>query len=141
MRPKAQEQEGGAAEGARQLFEAYESIAEVASESKGIAVAESMFCGSYDERLRQELSKCLRVMPHHQNTSGFFITIIEKVQEFGGQSPAAEARAVEKTRVVQELGGGRKFAFLRVDPLDPDIQYIKAYYGLSEDFPLDQLIC
>ena len=27
------------------------------------------------------MTKCLRVMPHHQNTSGFFITIIEKLEE------------------------------------------------------------
>ena len=80
-------------------------------------------------------------MPHHQNTSGFFITIIEKVQEFGGQSQGVEAKDLEKTRVIQELSGAKKFAFLRADPQDPDIQYIKAYYGLSDDFPLDQLIC
>jgi len=100
-----------------------------------------MFPGSYDERLRQELSKCLRVMPHHQNTSGFFITIIEKEQEFGGENSAAAPREVQRPRVIQELGGGKKLAFQRVDPQDPDIQYIKAYYGLSDDFPMDQLIC
>ena len=27
----------------------------------------------------------------------------------------------------------------RCDPNDPDIEYIKSYYGLSEDFPLDQI--
>jgi hypothetical protein len=26
-------------------------------------------------------------MPHHQNTSGFFITIIEKIAELDGQTP------------------------------------------------------
>ena len=41
-----------------------------------------MFCTNYGEDILGELSKCLRVMPHHQNTSGFFITIIEKVAEF-----------------------------------------------------------
>ena len=29
-------------------------------------------------------------MPHHQNTSGFFITIIEKVEELDGQAPDLE---------------------------------------------------
>lgn len=41
-----------------------------------------MFSSHYDENIKKELSKCLRVMPHFQNTSGFFITIIEKVKEF-----------------------------------------------------------
>jgi hypothetical protein len=29
-------------------------------------------------------------MPHHQNTSGFFITIIEKVAEFDDHVPTKE---------------------------------------------------
>jgi 16S rRNA C967 or C1407 C5-methylase (RsmB/RsmF family) len=42
-----------------------------------------MFDNHYSPEIRKELSKCLRVMPHHQNTSGFFITIIEKLEELG----------------------------------------------------------
>ena len=45
-------------------------------------IRETMFASNYDQSILNELSKCLRVMPHHQNTSGFFITIIEKVSEF-----------------------------------------------------------
>ena len=29
-------------------------------------------------------------MPHHQNTSGFFITVIEKVAELDGDEPELE---------------------------------------------------
>jgi hypothetical protein len=29
---------------------------------------------------------------------------------------------------------------MRVDPSDPDIQYLRAYYGFSGDFPLNQLV-
>lgn len=29
---------------------------------------------------------------------------------------------------------------MRCDPKDADIEYIKAYYGLGEDFPSEQLI-
>lgn len=29
-------------------------------------------------------------MPHHQNTSGFFITVIEKVAELDGDGPELE---------------------------------------------------
>jgi len=44
-------------------------------------VRETMFYNHYEDDIRNELVKCLRVMPHHQNTSGFFITIIEKLAE------------------------------------------------------------
>lgn len=42
----------------------------------------TMFASHYDQSVLNQLDKCLRVMPHHQNTSGFFITIIQKVKEF-----------------------------------------------------------
>ena len=31
-------------------------------------------------------------MPHHQNTSGFFITVIEKVAELEGDAPKLETQ-------------------------------------------------
>ena len=45
-------------------------------------IRETMFASNYDHSILNELTKCLRVLPHHQNTSGFFITIIQKVEEF-----------------------------------------------------------
>jgi len=45
-------------------------------------IKDSMFASHYSDEIKEELSKCLRVMPHHQNTSGFFITIIQKLKEF-----------------------------------------------------------
>ena len=39
-------------------------------------IKESMFTGFYSQEILNELTKCVRVMPHHQNTSGFFITVI-----------------------------------------------------------------
>ena len=44
-------------------------------------IRETMFTSHYPQDILNELHKCVRVMPHHQNTSGFFITIIEKVAE------------------------------------------------------------
>jgi 16S rRNA C967 or C1407 C5-methylase (RsmB/RsmF family) len=45
-----------------------------------------MFASHYSDEILNEMPKCLRVMPHHQNTSGFFITIIEKLAEFDMES-------------------------------------------------------
>ena len=43
---------------------------------------ETMFANNYDEEILRQLPKCLRVFPHDQNTSGFFITIIKKIKDF-----------------------------------------------------------
>lgn len=133
-------------------FNTFASFAEVPDSLKkdgtGL-IRESMFANQYDDSIKAELqSKCLRVMPHHQNTSGFFITIFEKLEAFGPESVetlAAEqipAKDVQKASkgVIQELSADKASEFLRADPDDPDVQYIKAYYGLSDDFPTDQLI-
>lgn len=77
-------------------FTEYQAFAEV-PENQRAQVRETMFCGHYDPSILAELPKCLRVMPHHQNTSGFFITVIEKVEEMDGQSPDIETE--DKTAV------------------------------------------
>lgn len=41
-----------------------------------------MFAGHYTQEIKAELTKCIRILPHHQDTSGFFITIVEKLAEF-----------------------------------------------------------
>jgi hypothetical protein len=71
-------------------------------------------------------------MPHHQNTSGFFITVIEKVAECDGDEPkiAQETMLEPNDLVIQHDTRKRDFNFFRCDKTDPDVQYIKAYYGL-----------
>jgi 16S rRNA C967 or C1407 C5-methylase (RsmB/RsmF family) len=64
-------------------FEEYTKIEDVPVDyAKKRCIKETMFAGHYEEGIRKELSKCLRVMPHDQNTSGFFITIIRKIKDF-----------------------------------------------------------
>lgn len=46
-----------------------------------------MFEANYSPEILKELDKCVRVMPHHQNTSGFFITVIEKISECANDEP------------------------------------------------------
>jgi 16S rRNA C967 or C1407 C5-methylase (RsmB/RsmF family) len=55
-------------------FKTFEEIP--ADYHKCRCLKDTMFPNFYDENIRRELTKCLRVMPHDQNTSGFFITII-----------------------------------------------------------------
>lgn len=119
---------------------------------------DTMFPGHYDEETRGQLTKCLRVLPHDQNTSGFFITIIRKIRDFDNSlmpgedmQPAVDAVIVPEPRPqggagallplqIQKKSRNCSFEFTRCDPTDPDIEYIKSYYGLGENFPVDQLI-
>ena len=61
----------------------------------------------------------------------------EEKKETGG---VALATIKKLPLLIQNKSRTCSFEFTRCDPVDPDIQYIKAYYGLSEDFPVDQLI-
>ena len=68
-------------------FHVYENFADVPEEERWNSgnhkhVRETMFANHYDQSILNELTKCKRVMPHHQNTSGFFITVFEKIAEF-----------------------------------------------------------
>eukprot|EP00351_Strombidinopsis_sp_SopsisLIS2011_P003034 CAMPEP_0116888640 /NCGR_PEP_ID=MMETSP0463-20121206/23765_1 /TAXON_ID=181622 /ORGANISM="Strombidinopsis sp, Strain SopsisLIS2011" /LENGTH=59 /DNA_ID=CAMNT_0004553813 /DNA_START=952 /DNA_END=1131 /DNA_ORIENTATION=+ len=56
-----------------------------------------MFASHYSEEILSEMPKCLRVMPHYQNTSGFFITIIEKLEEMDGASPDIKEKEEDLT--------------------------------------------
>jgi len=62
-------------------FEKFEEVKDKVFDQKQM-IRDTMFASHFSQEIKNELSKCLRVMPHHQNTSGFFITIIQKVKEF-----------------------------------------------------------
>ena len=82
-----------------------------------------MFASSYSPEILQELSKCVRVMPHHQNTSGFFITVIEKLAEADGYKPCVATSQMEEPAdlVIQNDPKKRDFNFFRCDKNDPDV--------------------
>jgi 16S rRNA C967 or C1407 C5-methylase (RsmB/RsmF family) len=50
-------------------------------------VKETMFCNYFSEEILNELPKTNRLMPHYQNTSGFYIAVIEKIAELDGDAP------------------------------------------------------
>jgi hypothetical protein len=78
-------------------------------------------------------------MPHHQNTSGFFITIIEKIAELDGHGPEIAELDSALTKIPDVIQGDKPdFKFFRCDKNDPDSQYIVAYYGLGDGkFPVE----
>jgi hypothetical protein len=96
-------------------------------------IKETMFASHYSQEIKDQLIHCRRVMPHHQDTSGFFITIVEKVKEFSDcEMSSAEQQAEEPLPL--QIQNRKSFAFVRCSPEDPDFKYLKAYYGLTKDF-------
>ena len=107
-------------------FESYKTFEDVPANLRS-HIKETMFCEHYDEAILAELPKCLRVMPHHQNTSGFFITVIEKIEEVNGAEPDLETEdksAVKPPTVIQTDEKMKDFDFFRCEIADPDVEYI-----------------
>lgn len=65
-------------------FQEFATFQDVPAEyNKRRCLKDTMFSSFYDpETVLSQLPKCLRVLPHDQNTSGFFITIIRKTKDF-----------------------------------------------------------
>jgi len=82
------------------FFTEYKTYADVPDELHS-TIQTTMFSNSYDQEVIDELDKCLRVMPHHQNTSGFFITVIEKIAEMDGD----EADVAEQDSEIEKFVG------------------------------------
>jgi len=61
-------------------FDIYSSFSEVAEEYKK-SITTSMFPPTVEEQKWMHLDRCMRILPHHQNTGGFFVAVLEKVAE------------------------------------------------------------
>lgn len=99
-----------------------------------------MFADEYSAEVRNELKKSLRLMPHYQNTGGFYIAVIEKIAECGDAVPVIREAPLEVVEtkmpmIIQEKPTRKDFDFYRCDRNDPDVEYLRAYYGLEEAFP------
>jgi len=62
-------------------------------------VKATMFESHYSKEILDQLPNCLRVLPHHQNTSGFFITIIEKTAEVNDALPEVAQCDAKLTKI------------------------------------------
>lgn len=83
-----------------------------------------------EEAKKMNLGNCIRLFPHDSDTSGFFITLIKKVAplSLGADKPS------KKTNVNEEKG----IEFLK-EKYPKELQWVKDYYGLDDEFPFDQL--
>ena len=80
-------------QGEADYFQEFNSFEDVPADYHKLrCLKETMFQSHYSLEILAQLPRCLRVLPHDQNTSGFFITIIRKVKDF--DNPAEEQKQV-----------------------------------------------
>lgn len=117
----------------------------------------SLFSPTTDEAEKFCLHKCIRVLPHMQNTGGFFVALLKKTSALPWETQGATAGSEETTDVVKDketkqpapahqntkkrkFTGFKEDPFLFMDDQDPDWITIKQGYGLGDNFPVNQLL-
>ncbi|EPB66806.1 NOL1/NOP2/sun family protein [Ancylostoma ceylanicum] len=97
-------------------------------------ICDSCFSPSEEEAKQLHLEYCMRIVPHHQDTGGFFVALIEKVAESNFDSvTAVGAPAYKKQKMFKD----EPFTFLKKD--DERWFDIKNHYGIREDFEYENL--
>ncbi|VDO80140.1 unnamed protein product [Heligmosomoides polygyrus] len=78
----------------------------------------------------------MRIVPHHQDTGGFFVALLEKVEEKSFNTAATVgAPAFKKLKMFKD----EPFTFLQKD--DDRWADIKGHYGIRDDFEYENLFC
>lgn len=99
-------------------------------------ICESCFPPSEEEATSMHLDYCMRIVPHHQDTGGFFVALLEKVEEKSFNTAATVgAPAFKKLKMFKD----EPFTFLQKD--DDRWADIKGHYGIRDDFEYENLFC
>lgn len=114
----------------------------------------SLFPPTESESKEFNLDRCMRILPHLQNTGGFFVAVLRKCKaelpwEAAVVADSSEMSA-DKGKVVSKpvppnpkkrrFSGFREDPFYFVDAQDADWISIRDVYGLKEGFPFNQLV-
>ncbi|XP_068624940.1 tRNA (cytosine(34)-C(5))-methyltransferase [Battus philenor] len=124
------------------FYDKYEDV----PEKWQTVVRPQMFPPKPEDLEKYNLEKCIRILPHHQDTGGFFVAVFEKssklpwekAEEQKLEQSAAEASKEEKKeppRKKRRLGGYREDPFVFFSGDNEDVfPSIKEYYNLKEGF-------
>ena len=124
------------------------SFGEVDDQCKG-SLTEEMFAPA--DVARFNLKRCLRALPHLNNTGGFFVAVIKKVKTLPWEreekavqaSTESDEQALEqkpkRARLDKRMVGFKEEPFHFVAKDDPDWLKIKEFYSISDDFPTQRL--
>ncbi|XP_064100308.1 tRNA (cytosine(34)-C(5))-methyltransferase-like isoform X1 [Macrobrachium nipponense] len=89
-----------------------------------------LFPPSAEEREKLSLHKCIRILPHHQDTGGFFVALLEKVKPLPG-----EKVYIESDQPVDKSASAASTQRIRQPPKKKRRQGFKEepYYYFEED--------
>ena len=125
-------------------------------ESQRTLYRASMFPPSPEEAATNHLDRCMRVLPHHQNTGGFFLCVLEKTgcfetdasdphlvatdlaaEDLCGIVKSEQQSCLEKGVMHRALNRGPKRERLVRWSDDQVKQQLIDFYGIDETFPWD----
>ncbi|XP_026332701.1 tRNA (cytosine(34)-C(5))-methyltransferase [Hyposmocoma kahamanoa] len=126
------------------FYEKYEDV----PEKWQTVVRPQMFPPSPDDVDKYHLDRCVRILPHHQDTGGFFVAVFQKTKplpwektESSSPSESQENTSKESedrkepAKKKRRMGGYREDPFVFFKGDDEDVfPSIKEYYGLKADF-------
>ncbi|UYV61523.1 NSUN2 [Cordylochernes scorpioides] len=82
------------------------------------------------------LHRCLRILPHQQDTGGFFVAVLEKHTEFPSNEPLPEPPPKKR----KYYWGHKEDPYIFLTEDDPTWPLIRDSYSLSPEFPHCQLL-
>ncbi|VDN50185.1 unnamed protein product [Dracunculus medinensis] len=94
-------------------------------------IVQSMFPPNAEEKEKFHLNRCFRILPHSQNTGGFFVAVLRKLKSLGNKTfttPASSAPLAKRRKIYKE----EPFIFLAND--DDRWKDISQYYGVKDSF-------
>uniref|UniRef100_A0A8B9HF66 tRNA (cytosine(34)-C(5))-methyltransferase n=1 Tax=Astyanax mexicanus TaxID=7994 RepID=A0A8B9HF66_ASTMX len=95
----------------------------------------TMFPPTDPEKLQSmKLERCMRILPHHQNTGGFFVAVLMKKgpMPWNRRQPKV---TVDSVKIKMKLFGFKEDPFVFLTEDDPVFPPIQTFYNLSSDFP------
>ncbi|CAF4093631.1 unnamed protein product, partial [Adineta steineri] len=131
--------------------EVYNSYEEVPPHMQSLA-RPNMFPPSQDILERLHLERCIRLLPHHQNTGAFFVALFRKLDKTvevpSTQEETSQKRPAEEITFNEDGANFKRARYHRENPFiffnENDItgfwQEISEFFGVDPSFPADQMM-
>ncbi|KAK0425499.1 hypothetical protein QR680_009237 [Steinernema hermaphroditum] len=118
----------------------YASHEEVPSRLKR-PIQPSMFPPSREEAERFHLDRSFRVLPHVQNTGGFFVAVLNKKAQINPKADADDS-AVAKPPAPKKrkMQGYLEDPFVFLEKGDERFLDVSSYYGIKSSFPAENML-
>jgi len=95
------------------------------------------------------MDRCIRLLPHHGDTGGFFVAVLEKTAPLPWQNdqkdcpdPTKEKKDGEPPRKKPKTwrkGTFNEDPFVFMKSTDTELEHVKEFYNLSDDFAMTQV--